>query len=38
MNYNLVNNFKGIDHNCKNSRMDEWCELGIRLDAPWKGG
>ncbi len=21
MNYNLVNNFKGIDHNCKNSKM-----------------
>ncbi len=21
----------------KNPECDEWCELGIRLDAPWRG-
>jgi len=22
----------------KTPECDKWCELGIRLDAPWKGG
>ncbi len=34
----LSNNFKGMITIAKIPERDEWCELGIWFDAPWKAG
>jgi hypothetical protein len=38
VNYDLVNNLERIITTIGNPKCDEWCELGIWLNAAWKGG